>query len=538
MKKLLALLLLPTLALAQTSAPIPRIIQQDGRFALLVDNRPFLMLGAQVNNSSAWPAMLPQVWPTIEQLGANTLEVPIYWEQFEPAQGHFDTSVLDTLLAQARAHHVHLVLLWFGTWKNGSGHYTPPFIKLDEARVPHVVARDGHKVDSLAPYSQLALDADRSAFAELMRRLRRADPQRTVLMVQVENEIGSWGSVRDFSPAAEALFNAPVPPVVLAAMHKPADNSTWTQTFAADADEFFYAWSIARYVQQVAAAGKAQYPLPMYVNVETRDPLHGGPGSYESGGAVDRVLPIWKAIAPDIDIYGPDMYTPGYAVYTTLLDIYHRPDNPTFVPETSNSPQFARYFFATLGHGGIGFSPFGMDATGYSNSPLGAPAFGSKTDADAIAPFATVYRIFAPMDRVIAKLNFEGKVQAVSEDPDPAAGKIPQILDFGPWKAEVRYGLGQFGFAVTRAPGAPVVPEGGAMVAQLGPDEFLVTAVHARIDFKPTDPKLHLQWLRVEEGTYEEGVWHSTRLWNGDQTDYGLNFTALPQVLRVTLATY
>jgi beta-galactosidase GanA len=80
------------------------------------------MLGAQSNNSSNWPATLPEVWPAIEYLHANTLETPIYWEQFEPKQGQFDYSAVDTVLAQARAHRVHLVLLWFGTWKNGSQH--------------------------------------------------------------------------------------------------------------------------------------------------------------------------------------------------------------------------------------------------------------------------------------------------------------------------------------------------------------------------------------------------------------------------------
>ena len=121
-------------------SPIPRIVGKDGRFALMVDGAPYLMLGAQVNNSSAWPAMLDKVWPTMDALHVNTVEAPIYWEQWEPTPGKFAPSLLHTLLAQAREHHVHLVLLWFGTWKNGSGHYTPPFVKLDEARAPEKVA--------------------------------------------------------------------------------------------------------------------------------------------------------------------------------------------------------------------------------------------------------------------------------------------------------------------------------------------------------------------------------------------------------------
>jgi beta-galactosidase GanA len=513
---------------SQTQTPIPKLVQQDGRYALLVNGKPYLMLGVQVNNSSAWPEMLPKVWPAVEQLHANTVEVPIYWEQWEPTQGHFDPSVLHTLLAQAREHHVHLVLLWFGGYKNGSGHYTPSFIKLDEARVPHVLTANGGKVDSLSPHSQILLDADRTAFTALMRELRSSDPQHTVLMVQVENEVGTYGSVRDFSPAAQALFERPVPQAVLTAMHK--QPGTWKEVFGPNADEFFYAWSIASYVNQVAAAGKAVNPLPLYINVATRNPINGGRGSYPSGGAVDTVIPIWKAAAPAIDVYGIDLYDSDYKVYTTLLDIYHRPDNATFVPETGNSAIFSRYFYAALGHETIGWSVFGMDHSGYSNFPLGAKA----VDDETLAPFALNYQIFAPMDQEIAKLEFEGKVQGVAEDP----AVHHQALTFGSWTALVSYGLPGFGSWDNKGAPGNNLPNGGAMVAQLGPDEFLVTGVHCRVAFSTSAPHKQMQFVRVEEGAYKNGVWHTTRLWNGDQSDYGLNFTNLPQVLRVTVATY
>jgi len=510
----------------QAKSPLPRIEQKEGRFALMVDGAPYLMLGAQVNNSSAWSSMMTKVWPTVERIGINTLEVPIYWEQFEPEKGKFDPSMLHTLLEQARAHHVHLVLLWFGLYKNGSGHYTPPFIKLDEAQVPHVIDAKGKKVDSLDWWSKVGQDADRTAFVELMKDLKAADPQHTVLMVQVENEAGTWGSVRDYSPTAQKMFEGQVPAELVQAMHK--QPGTWQEVFGKDADESFQVWGIAHYINQIAAAGKAVYPLPMYVNVVTRDPFHASPGSWASGSATDAMIPLWKAVAPAIDVLGPDLYTPGYAVYTKLLDIYHRADNPMFVPETGNSPEYARYLFAVVGHQGIGFSPFGMDATGYSNAPLGAV----KIDEAATAPFALVYSLFGPMDRVVAKLNFEGKVQAVSEDP----AEHVQMLTFGKWKAKVSYGLPQFGSWLTAKGNA--TPEGGAMVAELGPDEFLVTAVHARVDFEPLAEGAERQFVRVEEGTYVNEVWRFVRLWNGDQSDYGLNFTSVPQVLKVTLATY
>jgi len=506
---------------------LPRIVNQNGHSALFVDGEPYLMLSAQINNSSAWPASLDKVWPTAEYLGVNTLEAPIYWEQFEPTPGHFDLTNLHALLTDAREHHLHLVLLWFGTYKNASGHYTPSWIKLDEAHVPHVTNKDGRKVDSLSPHSAVALKADTAAFSTLMRTLKAEDPQHTVLMVQVENESGTYGSARDFSPQANQLIAGQVPAELVSALHK--SPGTWHEVFGPDANEFFHAYSVAHFIDQVAAAGKAENPLPLYVNVALRGLDHPGPpGAYASGGPTDNVLDLWKATATHIDVIGPDIYDSDYSDYTRYLDIYHRPDNPMFVPETGNAPAYARFFFAALGHQTIGFSPFGMDTTGYVNFPLGAPRI---TD-EAIEPFALNYQIFRHMDRVIAKLNFEGKLQAVSEDPKVHT----QTLDFGAWKAIISYGLPQFGDG--KAPTGNDPADGGAMVAQLGPDEFLVTAIHARVDFKPTDPTKQRQFVKVEEGTYDRKDFQFERIWNGDQTDYGLNFTSIPQVLQVHLATY
>ncbi|HEY1203053.1 MAG: DUF5597 domain-containing protein [Bryobacteraceae bacterium] len=511
--------------------PIPRIVQKDGRYALFVDGAPYLMLGAQVNNSSGWPAVLPKVWPAIENLGANTVEIPVYWEQLESQPGAFDYSVVDTLLSQAREHRVRLVLLWFGTWKNGSSHYMPLWMKTGPDRYPRVMGAKGRLVDSPSPYGKGMVEADTRAFVALMRHLKEADQERTVIMVQVENEPGTWGSVRDYSPAAQKLFEGPVPAELLAALHKDAGrNASWQDVFGSDAEEFFHAWSVAHFIQQVAAAGKEEYPLPLYVNVALRDPLNPSPGSYESGGATDNVLAIWKAAAPAIDLLAPDIYLPDSARYFKVLDLYHRPDNALFVPETGNSPAYARYFFAALGHQTIGSSPFGIDYTGYANAPLGAP----KVNEESLAQFALNYKLAGPMMRDLARLNFEGKLYAVAEEEKTHI----QTIDLGAWKAVVSYGVPAFGFG-NNPPGNPQ-PEGRALVAQLGENEFLVTGFFCRVDFQVSDASSGKQreFLRVEEGTYENGVFKPIRIWNGDQTDWGLNFTSSPVVLRVLLGTY
>jgi beta-galactosidase GanA len=509
---------------------LPRLVREGGRYGLLVDGKPYLILGAQVNNSSAWPAMLPKVWPAIDQLGANTVQVPIAWEQIEAQRGHFDFAFLDALLSEAREHHVRLILLWFATWKNGSPRYTPEWVKLDTTRYPRVITSTGERIGAMSPHSTATLEADRNAFVELLRHLKQVDSQHTVIMMQVENEAGTYGSVRDFSPAAKQLFDAPVPASLVHVLKTRA--GTWQQAFGKDADEFFNAWSIASYIGKVAAAGKAEYPLPMYCNVALRDPFHPGtPGAYASGGPTDNVLDIWKAAAPAVDLIAPDIYMPEYEKYTKILDLYQRPDNALFVAETGNPIPYARYFFAVLGHQAIGFSPFGMDFTGYSNYPLGAP----KVDPETVAAFAVNYELARPMAQKLAELSLHGKLHGVSEDP----ANHDQTIELGAWRATVTYGLPQFGPAKS-PPGNPQ-PMGGVMIGELGPNEFLVAGLHARVSFDVADRsrRLKMQFARVEEGHFQEdGTWKFLRIWNGDQTDWGLNLTSAPQVLRVRLATY
>jgi beta-galactosidase GanA len=511
--------------------PLPRIESRDGRHALIVDGSPFLMLGAQVNNSSAWPAMLPKVWPMIDTLHANTVEVPIAWEQIEPQEGKFDFSFLDTLLDQAREHKVRLVLLWFGTWKNTGFNYTPSWVKLDGKRFPRMIDGKGETHYALTPHAAATLEADKKAFVALMRHLKDKDQANTVIMVQVENEPGSYGSARDHSPEANRLFAGPVPAALVKQTGKKP--GSWAQLYGRDAELFFHSWHVASFIDALAAAGKAVKPLPMYSNAAlTSNPfVWQDPNTFASGGPSHPVIDVYKAAAPHLDVVAPDIYNPDHAQYLGYLDRYARPDNPLFVPETGNARPYARYFFPAIGRGAIGWAPFGMDATGYFNFPLGAKAL----DAETTEAFARNYRLFRPLERVWAKLAYEGQVWGAAEPTDPAA-KHTQSLDLGAHKATIGFGLPQFG---TPAPTGNDTPSGGVAIARLGPSEYLVTGFHARVDFALTDPgKRHLMLERVEEGHYVDGQWVFDRLWNGDQTDYGLNFTAEPQLLRVKLATW
>lgn len=417
-------------AVAAHAAEAPRLVEHDGRWALMVDGAPYLLLGAQINNSSSWASSLPAVWPALAAMHANTVEAPVYWEQMEPQPGAFDFSTVDMLVNQAREHHLHVGLLWFGTWKNGNMHYVPQWIKTDPKKFPRVINAAGEPIDVLSANARINLEADKHAFTALMTHLSQIDAtNHTVIVVQVENESGNVGSPRDFSAASNHEFDGAVPADLRKALHKPA--GTWREVFPGNADETFQAYHQALYVNEIAVAGKRAFPIPLYCNVWLSYPIAQlperqvpDPGiGYPSGGPVQGMLALWKALAPAIDLIGPDIYSDDFGFYTSVLNTYGGHGNALFVPETGNGDSFSRFLFLALGHGAIGFSPFGVDRTGWTYSGEDGPKAHTEN-----------FALLAPMSREIARLNFEGKLQTAVE----ATGVTEQELSFGAWKASVR----------------------------------------------------------------------------------------------------
>jgi hypothetical protein len=351
-------------------------------------------------------------------------------------------------------------------------------------------------------------------------------------MVQVENESGSLGTVRDYSPKANKLFSGPVPQALVAALHK--HPGSWQQVFGESADESFAAYGVANYLNQVVAAGRGEYALPMYCNAWLRNPTGNvQPGvSYPSGGPTYNMLDIWKAAAPNVDLIAPDIYVENKDVMLKVLSEYHRPDNPLWIPETLGLSQvgdlfdLSRYLFHALGQDTIGFSPFGFDS-------LPGDAFTThispKLDSDAAS-----YRLLGSMDRELADLLFQGKVKTAVQEPQ--LDKV--TLDFGQWKAVVSFQR----YWVSPNAATPVsgLHDGRVLIAPIGPDQFLVLGFDARVDFSLAHPGVHEQpqYLRVEQGAYEGTSWKSARWLNGDETDYGLNFGDNGSILHVQMGHY
>ena len=498
------------------AAPPARIVSKDGKYSLQVHGKPFLILGAQIHNSSAWPERLETVWPQITALGANTVEAPVYWEALEPQPGHFDFTNVDALLVGARRHGLHVILLWFGSWKNGTMDYVPEWIKQDETRFPRIRDKAGNPINSLSPHGMRTLEADQRAFRALLAHLRETDQQGTVILVQVENEAGTLGAGRDYSPQSNVLFAGSVPDALTARLKQPP--GTWSAVFGAEAAEAFNAYHIATYINAVAAAGKAEYDLPMYINVWAREGGFERPGeTYPSGGATSNMIAIWKAAAPAIDLLALDNYQQNSERNRALCRTYARPDNPLLVPETGGSVVFARYMFRTLAEfGALGFAPFGVDQ--------------DKPELDPrLRSMAANFHLLRGAIPLLTASQQAGTLHASIED-ELVANELIRLKTLD---ALVTFGTAN-ALEVLSAKNA-LERHGRLLLIESSANEVFLIGFQARVQFrrKPNGANGSARFLSVEEGSFDDTQWKPLRRWNGDEIFGGLSLPASGGILRV-----
>jgi hypothetical protein len=529
--------LLAAAPLSAAEHAIPHLQRSESAVQLIGDGRPFVMLAGELHNSSASGIeYLRGLWPRLEALGLNTVIAPVSWELLEPAEGQFDFTLVNELIDLARKHRQRLVLLWFGSWKNGVSSYAPGWVLGDTRRFPRAkgASRQNTK-DILSTLSRSNLQADAAAFAQLMRHLRQIDGrQHTVLMIQVENEVGIKPETRDLSDEATRAFQTAVPrqlidflvehkdelhPELLRRWQKSdlATQGTWAEVFGPrpEAEEISSAWHYARYIDQVAAAGQAEYALPMYANAWLADKL----GTYPSGGPVAHMHDVWRAAAPHLGVFAPDIYV---GEFKEVCAAYHRAGNPLLIPEASRDAEAAgRAFWAVAQHSGLGFSPFGIE---------------SLADGH---PLVDAYRILGQLMPIVAEAQGTGRMIGVYRQGNETS---PGLVNVGDYRVRISY--------EARLP-AKHWPVGG-LVIQTGPREFLVAGYGFACQFQPqAGTRRHAQIRRVELGRFDAaGRWAHELWFNGDET--GANNVARippmlgneylgnsrPMILRVTLYQY
>jgi len=471
---------------------------------LTVHGQPLLLLGGELHNSSA--SSLEYLEPILDRLVAlhlNTVLAPLSWELIEPEEGCYDFALLDGMIAAARARGLRLVLLWFGTLKNAASSYTPAWVKTDVVRFFRAQTAPGVSGMAISVFCEEACRCDARAFTAVMQRIRDLDAaDGTVVMVQVENESGMLRAPRDLHPAAEAAFRQPVPEALTAhlAAHRAALveefaaiwvregcrlTGSWTEVFGTDADEVFMSWHMARYLQHIAAAGRAVYDLPLFANAW----LCGGPGyvpgQYPSGGPIAKMLDVWQLAAPAIDLLAPDIYQPDFRAHCAA---YAHGPNPLYIPEALNTPVAAANVLYAIGrHQALGFSPFAID------------------DLTPEHPLAATYQLLTEMMPLLT----------AAYGTDRLTGFLQQADD-EEWTAE----MGEYRFLARAC--VPLIPErvpGAALLLQLDADEFLVVGRNLTITFVPRTPALRtaeLVWL--DTGTLRDGTWVPGRRLNGDET--------------------
>jgi len=517
------------LVMAAQNAPseIPHLRKQGTATQLIVDGKPFLVLAGELTNNSATSVeYMKPIWSKLVEAKLNTVLATVAWNQIEPQEGTFDFSMVDGIIRDARSHNLHLVLLWFASWKNGLSSYPPDWVKKNFERFPRAQIAGDKSIELLSPLSDANRDADARAFAALMRHVKEVDGQQhTVLMIQVQNEVGMHGDSRDRSPAANRAFAGPVPKELMDYLQKHKDtlipefrqvweaagfktSGAWEEVFGPSrvTDGIFMAWYYARYIGHVAGAGKAEYPLPMFVNAA----LYGigrGPQPPPSGGRPwDSVMDIWKAGGPQIDMLSPDSYSD--ADFVAFCARYTQSGNPLFVPENMGGPDGAARVLYVFGrHDAIGWTVMGLE-----DPRIPHP------DTDLIGSFDAI----AQMAPLIAEHQGDGSMSAVllrgPNDP-------PQKIRLGNYSLEVKF------YVMPKMTGVPPpkepLPPAAAIFIAAGPDEYFAVGNGVTVTFTPNTPGPPLAGLAtVEEGAFVNGRWVPGRRLNGDDSDEG-NFLML-----------
>ncbi len=356
---------------------------------LFIDGNPFVGYCGELHNStSSSPLYMREtrVFDRLKALNLNTLIGTVSWELVEQQEGRYDFALLDTLIANCRQRDMKLVVLWFGFNKNPFTTYAPSWVRKDPKRFPRVRNEKGEDLQLPSVFSPNLLKTETGAFCAMMQHIRDVDAaQKTVIMVQVENEPGIRNTARDYSDAANKAFSSAVPRQLTSYLKKNAatlqpelkkaweaagrrTSGTWEQVFGKGIKEgkpvetflnlpegMFTAYSYARYINELIVAGKAVYDIPMFTNASVFGFNMKG-YSLGNGCSIEDYFDMYRAGAPALDAQAPNCYRPEL---DRILKVFSWKGNPLIIPESSH---FAARALYAVGEHAILFSNFGIDS--------------------------------------------------------------------------------------------------------------------------------------------------------------------------------
>ncbi len=518
-------------ALHAAAGDLPHLEKRGAATQLIVDGQPWLIRGGEISNTAStdFPYM-EKVWPRLARLNMNTVIVGAAWAWVEPTEGNYDFTSVDRMLDGARKNHERVIFIWFGSWKNGISSFAPTWVKTDTTRFPRVRIAGGRAVEILTPLSATTLAADTRAYVKFMEHLAQVDTAHTVLMIQMQNEVGVLGDARDRGDAANAAFAAPVPPELMTSLARNRDrlspslvklmntagnktSGSWIDIFGdtPSTDELFMAWNYARFMGAMAAAGKAALAIPVFTNSWIVQPEDKVPGDYPSGGAQPLSLDIWKAGAPAIDLNCPDIYLPNFDEHVAA---FHRPDNPLFVPESrGDAGGVANAFYAIGAHNSLGYSPFGLDNTGRLVALRPAPGAPQPAEVESL-PLARGYAVLRDLAPMILEHQAAGTIAAAWLTKEKPMAKIPlgdYIL-----QVEIRRNSRDQSY---------MADLGYALIVGAASDEFVIAGTDVQVTFSPRTPGPRIAGIAdAETEIFQDGHWVTSRKMSGDDIllDYHL----------------
>ena len=495
------LFLATSLIFVHVNAQKSTLQKQGTATQLVVDSKPFLILGGELGNSSAACIEdIERIFPKLQRMGLNTILVPAYWDLTEPQEGQFDFTLTDKVIDQARQNNLKVIFLWFGAWKNSMSCYAPLWFKENYKKYPRAYTQNRKPLEIASAFSENVYQADSHAFSQWMKHIAAIDKEEgTVIMIQIENEIGMLEDARDYSKEANALFNAPVPAELMKYLQKNKKTlhpvmlqkwesqgckkqGTWQEVFGADiyTDELFMAWHYARYVERMAQEARSIYNVPLYVNAAMNS-RNRKPGEYPSAGPSAHLIDIWHCGAPSIDLLAPDLYDNGF---TNWVAKYKLHNNPLFIPEiklTDNNGVRAFYIFGE--HDAIGISPFSIEDG--PDSP-NAPLVKSYNTLKEMMPLLTRYQGKGVMKGLL--FDQENKENILYQDDLKIICRHFFTL---PWDPRARDGN--------------TWPEGGGILLKLAPNEYIIAGSGIVIEFeKATENQTKAQALG-EDGFAQTG---------------------------------